>query len=208
MNKHRIEALTDGIFGVALTLLVIELKVPDASAIRTAAQLDAALGGMTAKFIGFLVLALFWHGHHRAFQYVKRVSGRLIALNLVLLAFVSLMPFASGLAGEHTRALSAQMVYSFVMACVAASALILYRHLYLHPELCDPPMPEGVYRGARFRTFMLMVISATAVVIALKLPGAGNMAFALMLVVGPVARRIEAKYAPSDTTPIPASPHP
>ncbi|MBL8515466.1 MAG: DUF1211 domain-containing protein [Betaproteobacteria bacterium] len=201
MSKHRIDALTDGIFAVAMTLLVIELKIPDASQIRGIEALLGALGHLIPKFIGwvvsFTVLALFWYGHHRAFHYVHKVNGRLVALNILLLAFVSLMPFASGLTGEYARALPAQIIYSITMACTACGALLLNRYVYLNPQLCSTPMPEGVYRAARFRTSMLILISAVAVIIAMYIPGAGNSAFALMFVASPIARRIEAKYAPS-----------
>lgn len=199
MSKHRIDALTDGIFAVAMTLLVIELKIPEALHVASNAGLISALVHLIPKFVGwvisFLVLALFWYGHHRAFHFVRRVNGPLVALNILFLGFVSFMPFASGIAGEYTGALAAQVVYSITMILLSISSITIWRYLHRHPELCEPVMSEGVYQASRFRTFMLMLISLVAIVIALFLPGFGNAAFMLMFVVGPIARRIEAKYA-------------
>ncbi len=209
MSKHRVDALTDGIFAVAMTLLVIELKIPEAATIRDNAGLVQAYVHLIPKFIAwlisFFVLALFWYGHHRAFHFVHRVDGKLVALNTLLLGWASFMPFASAVTGDYTGLAAGQVVYSGTMFMVAVSALLIWRYIYRHPELCQPAMGTGTYRAARFRTQMLMAISVIAVVITLYLPGAGNVAFMLMMVVGPVSRRIEAKYAPA---PDPTLSHP
>lgn len=199
MGKQRTDALTDGIFAVAMTLLVIELKIPESAHIVHQEGLIRALFQLIPKMvswiISFFVLALFWYGHHRGFHYVRRVNGPLVSWNIAFLGLVSLMPFASGISGEYTGTLAAQMIYSATMFMLALFSLLLWRYIFMHPELCDPSMPLGIYQGARFRTGMLMLISVVAVIIALRWPGMGNAAFMLMGVAGPIARRIEAKYA-------------
>ena len=135
---------------------------------------------------------MFWFGHHRLFQYVHHVDGRLIALNVLLLGFVSLMPFSSALAGEYAPLLFSQILYSLNMAMLSVCALVSARYVFRHPELCSPtPMPAGAYRAARVRTFGLIVISAVAVVIAMVVPTAGNAAFMLMFVLMRISRRLE-----------------
>ncbi len=115
LSKHRLEALADGIFAVAMTLLVIELKLPDHGLVHSPHDLVNAVGQLLPKFIAwiisFFVLAIFWFGHHRLFQFVHNVDGKLIALNVLLLAAVSLMPFSSALAGEYAPILVSQIVY-------------------------------------------------------------------------------------------------
>lgn len=198
-SKHRIEALTDGIYAVAMTLLVIELKLPAHETIKTQVDLVNAVGHLLPKFIAwvisFLVLSLFWLGHHRLFQAVRHVDGKLVGLNIVQLGLVSLMPFSSALAGEFGATLFSQIFYSCNMALLAVLALLIARHIYRHPELCAQPMSAGVYRGTQVRIGGLILISTVAVLIAIILPGAGagNMAFMLMIVIGPLSRRIAAK---------------
>lgn len=197
MSKHRIDALTDGIFAVAMTLLVIELKIPEALHVKTNAELLEALAHLIPKFIGwlvsFFVLALFWWGHHRSFHHVRTVDGKLIALNVAFLGFVSFMPFASALTGEYGKALASQVVYAATMLCVSIFARLLWRYIHAHPELCHEPMSDFELAGARARTFMLMAISLLSVAIAIVLPGAGNMAFMFMGFAGVVGRRAEAR---------------
>jgi uncharacterized membrane protein len=195
VSKHRLDALTDGIFAVAMTLLVIELKLPAGVHPERSMELLQALVNLIPKFVGwvisFLVLALFWWGQSRAFHFVKHVNGTLTALNLLLLCFASFLPFASAISGEMPRLIGGQILYSTAMLLMAVSAWLMWRYLYRHPELCEPAMTTGAYREARFRTMTLMAISVLAVLIASIVPTAGNAAFMLMMPAGWISRMIK-----------------
>lgn len=199
LSKHRIEALTDGIYAVAMTLLVIELKLPAHDLIHSQEDLIQAVINLLPKFvawvISFLVLALFWLGHHRLFAVVRHVDGKLLALNLVQLGFASLMPFSSALSGEFGKTLFSQVFYSANMVLLSVMAILVARYIHRHPELCVHPMPESMYRASRFRIGGLIVISIAAVGIAAVIPQAGNAAFMLMMFIMPITRRIEARGA-------------
>ena len=194
---HRSEALTDGIFAVAMTLLVIELKLPDHGLIHSADDLVAALVALVPKAIAwtmsFFVLALFWIGHHRVFAFVRHADAKLVVLNLLQLAVVSLMPFSSALSGEYGGVLLSQVVYSCNMALLGVTALLVLRHVHAHPELGRARMPASRYRGARLRIAGVIAISVLAVVIGafVPVPAIGNMAFMLMAVISPMSRAIE-----------------
>ncbi len=198
---HRIEALTDGIYAVAMTLLVIDLKLPEGVHIGSEDDLVAALAHLIPRaiawIISFMVLAIFWTGHHRVFAHVRRADGFLTALNLLQLAFVTLMPFSSALSGEHGSRVTSQVVFSTNMALLAITALVIARHVHRHPELGATPMPVARYRGARLRILGVILISVVAVVIAaiVQWPGMGNMAFMLMAVINPLSRRLERRAA-------------
>ena len=205
LSVHRTEALTDGIYAVAMTLLVIELKLPDHNLIHGAHDMAQALANLLPKVlawvISFFVLAFFWFGHHRAFAYVKRADGKLITLNIGQLAFVSLMPFSCALVGEHGRELVSQVIYSSNMAGLAVMALLTSRYIHRHPESALMAMPGPAYRGARIRLLGLMLVSLVAVGVQYLVPTAGNVAFMLMALIMPLSRRAERA---SD----PAAPHP
>lgn len=207
---HRSEALTDGIYAVAMTLLVIELKVPEA-ALHTAAQMADALIALQAKafawLISFFVLAIFWTAHHRVFSHVRRADSKLVWLNLVQLAFVSLMPFSCALIGEK-GVLLAQVVYSVNMTMLGITGLWIVRYVHRHPELGSEPMPLATYKGARLRIGGLILISVVAVALAAFVPwtGAGNMAFMLMAVISPISRRMEQREIGRETAAAGAEP--
>ena len=195
LSKHRLEALADGIFAVAMTLLVIELKLPEHESVHDSAELAQGLvrliPTLVAWIISFVVLAIFWFSHHRLFHYVRAVDPKLLWLNILSLCFVSLMPFSSALAGGYGRMVLSQCLYSANMILLSVLGLLQWRYVFRHPELWNTPMTVGFYRGARFRTLGLILVALVAVAIATVLPGAGNMAFMLMFPISTFSRRIE-----------------
>ncbi len=193
-SKHRLEALIDGIFAVAMTLLVIELKVP-AEGIRTSGDLTAAVIHQLPTFgawtISFFVLAIFWVSNVRLFHFVRTVDESLLWLALAYLSLASLMPFASALVGEYGGAMSAQVVNSTHMVLLGCCSLLMTRYVCRHPELCTGDMPPRFYRGARFRTLSLMVVALMAIAINAAARGFGSTAFMLMFPLTRIGCRLE-----------------
>jgi uncharacterized membrane protein len=202
LSKHRIEALTDGIYAVAMTLLALELKLPEASAPQTDAQLGEMLAHLTPKAIAwmlsFFILAIFWLAHHRSFHYVRHVDRKLLWINMVSLLFASLLPFSSALVGEHSELFTAQAFYAGNMAVLALASIWQLRHLQRHPQICtDGGFPPGIAKGARFRCWSLLAVAALAVLIAWFAPRFGTMAFMLMILLARIGRRMEAQPEPT-----------
>lgn len=201
LSPHRSEALTDGIFAVAMTLLVIELKLPDHAVMHGVDDFAQAVADLLPKFLAwffsFFVLSFFWTGHHRTFQYVRRADGPLLALNLGQLAAVSLIPFSCALIGEYNEFLLAQVIYSVNLALLSVLALLITRYVHRHPELGPVQMPRPTYEGARLRIAGLIVVSMASVLIAMVLPRSGNMAFMLMGIINPLSRRRERRQLDS-----------
>jgi uncharacterized membrane protein len=154
-----------------------------------------------AWIISFFVLGIFWVSHHRLFHYVKHVDEPLVWLSLLYLSLVSLMPFSSAITGQFALVLFSQIFYSANMLLLAAVALAINRHVSRHPALQSEPMSAGFYRAARFRMVGLMSIAVATVGIARLLPGAGNVAFMLMMPISIISRRVERRGADSVVTP-------
>ena len=194
LSKPRLEALTDGIFAVAMTLLVIELKVPDRTGLdvaRLAQALADQLPTFIAWIISFYVLAIFWFSHHRLFHHLRIVDAKLVWLNIFYLSFVSLMPFCSALVGRFGDVTFAQVFYSANMTLLSIGGLMKYRYVFHHPELWERPVAPGFYRAARMRTIGLMMVAVVAIGINLLVPAGGNAAFLLMIPISILSRRAE-----------------
>ncbi len=194
LSKHRLEALSDGIFAVAMTLLVIELKVPNhgiGSSEALASAVLAQIPTFVAWAISFFVLATFWTTQNRLFHFVGQVNEPITWLMIAYLGLVSLMPFASALAGEYAGLLFAQIVYSAHMILLAAFSLLLVRYLCRHPELWAVELPPRFYRGARFRTLSLMAVALVAIPLNKAVPGFGTTAYMLMFPLTRIGRRLE-----------------
>jgi uncharacterized membrane protein len=101
LSKSRIEALSDGVVAIAITLLVLELKVPEVmehhSNEKMLEELLALWPELMTYVITFLIAGAFWYLHHLTFHFIKHVDGFLVWINLLFLMFVSLLPFSSGL---------------------------------------------------------------------------------------------------------------
>ena len=125
---NRIVAFTDGVFAIAITLLVLTLQVP------TGGSLSDALADQGdeffAYFLSFAVLARFWLAHHTFYGWVARFDGRLIAINLVYLAFVALLPFTTDLLGNYSDDSLGVALYAANMMLISASYLAQVRHVY------------------------------------------------------------------------------
>ena len=105
LKPARIEALSDGVFAIVMTLLVIELSVPVVLKLKAAEELGGMLLDMWPKFfafvISFLVLGILWFTHHSQFHYAKRSNGTIAWLNILFLMFVALIPFSTAMIGEY-----------------------------------------------------------------------------------------------------------
>jgi len=105
MHRARIETLVDGVFAIAMTILVLEVKVPDLADHRSAEELAVALWHhgyvIAAYFFSFAMLAIFWVWHHRLAEKVREFDLPLLACIIVLLALVCFFPFAAALLGRY-----------------------------------------------------------------------------------------------------------
>jgi len=171
-GKGRIEALTDGIFAVAMTLLVLDLRLPDALALaavddtglRTA--LLALLPKLESYVISFLVLCIFWLGHHRLMHLVRGVDQLFLWRNLLFILFITFVPFSTSLMGEYRRLDDAPLVYGVNLGLVLAAQFLMWRHALFH--LVDVAHAEAVsrWRGVRDRYLIAFTIVAAAVLLA------------------------------------------
>lgn len=203
LSKHRIEALTDGIYAVAMTLLVIELKIGgEHGAITSASQLQHALIELLPKglawIISFFVLTFFWLGHHRLFQHVRHVDGRLLWANMGMLCAASLMPFSSALVGEYSGAFVSQCFYAGNMIVLSAAFLTMLIITKRTPALMVTPLSNAIFVGSRFRIGSLIVLSLSALVVAWFAPPFATMVFATMPLAGHISRRLAAKAAAAE----------
>jgi uncharacterized membrane protein len=120
VGYERTVAFSDGVFAIAITLLVLSVEVPEVPGGQLDDALRALEDNVLSYFIGFAVMGLFWMGHHRLFGEARTFDRRLVVLNLVYLSFIALMPFTTAVLGEYADESLAVAIYA---ANVAAAAL-------------------------------------------------------------------------------------
>ena len=124
MEKNRLEAFSDGVIAIIITIMVLEMKVPHG---ETLAALKPVLPVFLTYVLSFLYVGIYWNNHHHLFQTAKRVSGSILWGNLHLLFWLSLFPFATGWMGENHLAPTPTAAYGVVLLMAAIAYWILQR---------------------------------------------------------------------------------
>jgi len=128
MHKTRLEAFSDGVLAIIITIMVLELKVPHAN---TIAALDPLLPVFLSYVLSFLYLGIYWNNHHHMLHTVSKVSGSMLWANLHLLFWLSLFPFATGWMGENHFAPVPTALYGAVLLMAAVAYWILQRTIII-----------------------------------------------------------------------------
>lgn len=135
MSKNRLEAFSDGVLAIIITIMVLELKVPHGDSIE---NLQSLIPVFLSYVLSFVYVGIYWNNHHHLLQIIKRISGSTLWANMHLLFWLSLIPFATAWSGENHFSLWPVVTYGFVLLCSAVSYYILVRSLLAaHEENSD-----------------------------------------------------------------------
>ncbi len=130
-DPHRVAAFSDGVMAIAITLLILDLRLPSTIA-RTDAALQAQLRALEAPFVAFVlsfaVIAVWWNSHHRLFAVLVRGDRRILALNMAFLAAVVFLPFPTSVLGRYTTLPTALVLYAGTNVVIGSAALLMWWH--------------------------------------------------------------------------------
>ena len=175
-TNSRLETFCDGVFAIALTLLVIDIKVPASDAIGTTRELWRALRHLVpsvlAFVVSFVIILITWVNHHAAFRLVNRSSAAFIYANGFLLLTVVFMPFPTALVGEYLltdRVAPAVVIYNAVTA-VQAAAWILVSGAALRGGLTKDEASTLVMRNNRRNGYRALVVYSLLAITAVWFP--------------------------------------
>jgi uncharacterized membrane protein len=167
MTKTRIEFLSDGVFAIVMTLLVLDLRVPEAADLGDAelwTELTRLGPHFVSYFISFAVLAMFWTMHHAMFHLaLKQVDRVILVPALLYLCFLSLVPFSAHLLGAHPRAKVAAVFYGLNVLAISLVHVSIFRYGSRHPELANSISPD-VLRQARIRHWFVAICTGLGMI--------------------------------------------
>jgi uncharacterized membrane protein len=159
LDAARLVAFSDSVFAVAITLLVLSINIPeDLNNVRYRAELRDAVPSLEAYALSFAVISSFWLAHHRCFARIRKVDNRLLVLNLLFLAVVTLIPFPTDVLGNYGDHPSAVMMYAGAVGGAAFLSWSLWWYATRNHHLVDPDIPVETMRQANFRG---LAVSAT-----------------------------------------------
>lgn len=174
LDTHRIEALSDGIFAFAMTLLVMTLTIPDALSQSTNISLQTLLSGQVHKFINyffsFLVLAVFWIVHHQQFHLIRRADFKLLWINIIILMLVALVPFSADIAGDFLGTVTAEVFFASNTMALGLLFLANWAYATRNHQLVDSIMDrKTIIRGFE-QNGIITTISGIAIVLSFFIP--------------------------------------
>jgi uncharacterized membrane protein len=136
MSKGRLEAFSDGVLAIIITIMVLELKVPHGS---DPAALVPLLPVLLSYLVSFVYVGIYWNNHHHLFHATRRVGGGVMWANHHLLFWLSLIPFVTGWVGEHPDAAWPAALYGVILLMAGVAWILLVRAIIArnghHPEL-------------------------------------------------------------------------
>jgi uncharacterized membrane protein len=124
MNKNRLEAFSDGVLAIIITIMVLEFEVPNDTTFEAVIKLSHKF---LSYILSFIYVGIYWNNHHHMMHTVKRVNGKILWANLHLLFWLSLIPFTTAWIGEHHFSSFPMMLYGIVLLMNALAYFILQR---------------------------------------------------------------------------------
>lgn len=161
MNKNRMEAFSDGVLAIIITIMVLELKVPHGT--HFTEDLLPLAPKILSYALSFIYIGIYWNNHHHLFQVVQKISGAVLWANLHLLFWLSLVPFVTAWAGEHDFRDLPVACYGFVlMACGIAYYILVKTLVASHGS--HSPLVEAI--GNDFKGKISVVLYVIAIALA------------------------------------------
>jgi uncharacterized membrane protein len=159
MTKGRMEAFSDGVFAIIITIMVLELKVPHGEDL---AALEPLLPVFISYVLSFIYVGIYWNNHHHLLQAVQHINGAVLWANLHLLFWLSLFPFTTGWMGENHFAPVAVAVYGIDCIMAAIAYTILLRFL-LAAHGPDSTLAKAIGSDAKGYVSLALYAAAIAV---------------------------------------------
>jgi uncharacterized membrane protein len=187
MHKGRLEAFSDGVLAIIITIMVLELKVPHGEDLATLLKLWPVF---LSYVLSFIFVGIYWNNHHHMFQVVKHVDGRVLWANLHLLFWLSLIPFASGWMGENHFGFLPVFLYGVLLLGCAVAYTILVRAL-LAINGGESALAKAI--GSDRKGYLSLAIYAAALLLAFVSPSLSMACYVLVALIWLVPDRRMAK---------------
>ena len=184
MTTNRIETLVDGIFAIAMTLLILSLAVPEISSPLSNAVINNVLSSLYPKFfvfvLSFILLAVFWSLHHRAFHYIKKANNIFLWLNIIWLLFIVMVPFSQTFIGKYGGFTTSELIYTLNLMGIAIFMTLIWYYAVKKQLISKNISKKRLSKMSR--DFLVFVFVAfLAVIMAFILPEWATLTYMLII---------------------------
>ncbi len=190
MNKTRLEAFSDGVLAIIITVMVLELKVPHGSDLESIKPL---LPVFLSYILSFIYVGIYWNNHHHMLQATRKVNGKVLWANLNLLFWLSLLPFATGWMGENHAAPLPTAVYGLILLLAAIAYTVLQVCIVKHDKEENALLAAAI--GSDLKGKISLAFYVAAIPLAFVSPWISNCLYVIVAVIWFIPdRRIEKAF--------------
>lgn len=162
LSTNRLEAFSDGVFAVAITLLVLNLHVPDLATSVVSKELPHELFDLWPKLLiymlSFVIVGIYWVAHHNTFHYIKRSDRNLLWINILLMMCIVFIPFPTALIGQYPEQQISVVIYAGTLVITGCTLQLLWWYATSNYRLVDREIDPQLVQGATRRNLMAPLI--------------------------------------------------
>jgi uncharacterized membrane protein len=177
MNAKRLEAFSDGVLAIIITIMILEIRAPEGGAFK---DLHPLMHKFIAYILSFVYVGIYWNNHHHLWQAVERVNGKILWANLHLLFWLSLFPFSTAWIGEHPTEAVPVAAYGFILF-MASIAWYILAVMVIQVEGRQSKIALAFQRD--WKTKLSMLAYAAATLLAVFLPTVSAVIYAVLAAV-------------------------
>ncbi|AXV37741.1 MAG: DUF1211 domain-containing protein [Methanobacteriaceae archaeon] len=185
MTTQRIETLVDGIFAISMTLLVLNLDIPQITGVVSNAAIWNALVNLWPKIftygLSFVLLAIFWRVNHQQFYLIKKSDTTLLWINIFWLMFVALVPFSTSLVGEYGEFEISELFFQINFLLIGIFFNLNWRYAVSRGLLEESVTPEKIEHVKRIN-IVLPVAAVFAIILVFIIPSYSSLAYLLIYI--------------------------
>ena len=167
----RLEAFSDGVFAIVITLLAFQFKVPkfteDASINTNFGELLKIFPKLVAFIFSFFFVAVFWINHHQLYHSIKETNGKLLWYNIHLLFWITMLPFPIAMVGDHPRLAIAPISLGVVLLMCSVAAYTVRRYSHHTARLVDETLTEDSIRDGVTKNIVAIFLNGAAIIAAI-----------------------------------------
>lgn len=154
MNKTRLEAFSDGVLAIIITIMILEIKVPEG---HEFADLKPLIPKFLSYVLSFIYVGIYWNNHHYLLHGLSKVNGKVLWSNLHLLFWLSLIPVSTGWMGEHNFAKASMALYGIILL-LCAIAYVILQYVIMCNEGEDSPLRKALGKDLKGKASAVLYI--------------------------------------------------
>ena len=183
MNKTRLEAFSDGVFAIVITLLILDVRIHDVEYAQLPNALHEIVPSIISYVISFAVIGVYWFAHHYYFKFVKKPNSVFVWLNMLLLLLVSFIPFPTSLLGAYPFQTIPVLMYGVNLLALNLVSLVMLFYLYRHRELAAESLTKEAFKEFLWIYIFVNVTYLVATILSFFVPTVSYIIYIVVLVV-------------------------